>query len=431
MNFIDFIRDSVHQPYFGCFLSGVACLCFYFLISENKPSKKNIWIVYSLLFAVALFIFIGSTIIRLNHDQVYDFTAFYLYGKVAASGHDFYVPANLHAVFNTLHLPLLDYREFDQEIVNTGFLYPPPTILLFTPLGFLSYKTALICWTIFNLLFALGSIYLIYDLFFKAHKLNGIMFVAILFFLFSPVRQTVSFSQTNFILLFLLLLMKKYSDRKFAGILLALALFTKPYMIVFVLAFILRKQWKTIIYFTMSSFILVGLTVVLFGKGPFISYIYNNPSRHLPDWVFSEGVNQSLHAVLLRANLITIDNHIVYTCTLIAGLLLTAMYLAYLLKRKLYDYIWVVLLLAGLIFYPGTLSNYGVLLLFIIFQFFDEKKPLGLNIYTNIPMICVFYYLSSVSVFSCICFLLAVIIFKSMKLVPYKPGFHPVLQNSM
>ena len=214
-------------------------------------------------------IFIGSAIYRISHPQVYDFTAFYLYGKVAASGYDFYLPENLHIVFNTLHLPLLDYRGFTEEIVNVGFLYPPPTILLFTPLGFLSYNTALICWTIFNLFFALGCIYLIYDLFFKAYKLNGLMLVAILFFLFSPVRSTVSFSQTNFILLFLLLLMKKYSDRKFAGILLALALFTKPYMIIFGLIFILRKQWKTLIYFIMSSFILVGLTVLLFGKRTF------------------------------------------------------------------------------------------------------------------------------------------------------------------
>jgi hypothetical protein len=137
-------------------------------------------------------------------------------------------------------------------------------------------------------------------------------------------------------------------------------------MIIFALIFLLRKQWKTLIYFIMSSVILLGLTVLLFGKAPLISYIFNNPSKRLPEWVFSEGINQSMHAILLRFNLITIGNSIVYIYILSGTLLLTTIYLVYLVKRKLYDYVWVVLLLIGLLLYPGTLSYYGVLLLFIV-----------------------------------------------------------------
>ncbi|MEO8763162.1 MAG: glycosyltransferase family 87 protein [Ginsengibacter sp.] len=415
MNFIGFLKDFVHQPYFGLILSVLACLCFYIIKSEQATAKKITWLVYALLFTITFSIFTGGIFSRLIHPQVYDFTAFYLYGKVAATGHDYYLPGNLHAAFNMLQLPQLDYAGFQEEIVNVGFLYPPPTILWFAPLGFLSYNTALISWTVFNLFILLGCIYLIYDLFFKQYKLNGLMLVSILVFLFLPVRETVSFSQTNFILLFFLLLMNKYPDRKFAGILLALALFTKPYMIVFLFVFILKKQWNTILYFIMSSLTLVGTTLLLFGKGPFISYIFSNPSKRLPAWVFSEEINQSLHGVLLRNNLITIEDHVSYTCILAGGLLLTAIYLGYLVRRKLYNYLWVALLLTGLLFYPGTLSYYGVLLLFIMFQFFNSKKSLGLPANVNIPVVGIFYYLCSVSVFTCICFLLGIIIFKSLK----------------
>lgn len=419
MDVINFIRELPYQVYFGCFISVLASMCFYFLKSKDKTSKKIIWLFYILVFTYAFFIFIKVVIHRIYNPEVWDFTAFYLYGKVGSLGYNFYSPENFHIVSSSLNLPVLINTEFVEDIVNVGFLYPPPTIFLFTPLGFLSYDTALICWTLFNLFFSLGCIYFIYDLFFRQYKLKGLILVAILFFVLSPVLSTISFSQTNFILLFLLLLMKKYSDKKFAGILFALALFTKPYMIIFGLYFILRKQWKTLIYFLVSSLIIVGLTVLTFGKGVFISYIFNNPSRRLPNRVFSESANQSLQAVLLRFNLISIDTPI-YLYISIGVFLLTAFYLFYLLKRKLYDFIWVILLLVCLMLYPGTLTHYGVLLLFIIFQFFDEKKQLGFNIYLNILIIGIFYYLSSVSVFTCICFLLIITLLKSMK--PFFPN---------
>jgi hypothetical protein len=92
------------------------------------------------------------------------------------------------------------------------------------------------------------------------------------------------------------------------------------------------------------------------------------------------------------------------------------MFSIYLLKRKRYDYIWAILLLVGLLVYPGTLSYYGVLLLFIVFQFFDGTKQLGFkNKYLNTVLIGIFYYLSSVSVFSVIIFLLLILIFKSLQ----------------
>lgn len=392
----------------------LACFCFYYLKSENNNSRKIVQVGYYLIFAMALFVFFRILILRLIYPQVWDFTAFYLYGKVAASGYNFYLPENFHTVFNSLSLPPLNYSNFSGQVVGVGFLYPPPTILLFTPLGFLPYHTALICWTVFNLFFAFGSIVLIYNMFFKSYKANGLIFVATLFFLLLPVRLTIIFSQTNFILLFLLLLMKKYSDKKFAGILLALALFTKPYMIIFGLAFIIIKNRGAIIYFIVSSLVVVAVTVLAFGKEPFFSYIFNNPAKRLPAWVFSEDINQSLHAILIRLHVITVNTPHVYTIVSATILLLMGVYLIYLFKRGLYDYIWAILLLAGLLIYPGTLSYYGVLLLFIIFQFFDGTKQLGFkNIYLNTFIIGMFYYLSSFSVFSVIIFLLLILIFKS------------------
>ncbi len=396
-------------------LAILACICFYILNGDKKKFGKIVWILYTSIFIVAFYLLLSVYIKAITIPRVWDFTFFYLSGKVAASGYDFYLPENFQFVFNSLTLPKLDYGGFIATVVNVGYPYPPPTILYIVLLGFLSFSHALIVWAIFISIFLFGSIYLVHNLFFRHFKLNGLLLVIILFFLFLPVRNTIIFLQTNFILLFLLLLMKKYSDKKFAGIFLAIAIFTKPYMLVFIAFFIFGKKWNTILYFIFSCLVLVGLTVALFGTSPFISYLFNNPVTRMPSWLFSEEMNQSLHAVLLRANLITLHSSSMTYIT-IAILFASMLYLFYLVKRKLYDYIWCFLLLIGLILYPGMLSYYGVVLLFIIFQFFDEKKQLGINMYLNTAIIGMSYYLSTVSVFACICFLLGVVILKSLNI---------------
>lgn len=401
------------------FLAILACVCFYLLKSDQKKLKTFIWITYTSVFAIAFYLALDQVIKIINNPPIWDFPAFYLYGKVAAGGYDFYQPENFHTVFDSLQAIYSNFAGLDYfilEVVNVGFPYPPPTMLYFMPLGFLPFDTALILWTIFISLFLFGSVYLVYTLFFEKYKLNGLMLVATLFFLFSPVRSTLYYTQTNFILLFLLLLMKKYGDTKYAGIFLALAIFTKPYMIIFIVALILYKNWNAIIYFILSSIAIVGLAVSFFGTAAFTNYLFNNSVHRLPKEVFSEGINQSLHAVLIRADLISPDKSLTYIYISIGVLLATLVYLLFLVKRKLYDYIWAVLLLIVLIIYPGTLSYYGVLLLFIIFQFFDKKNQLGFSAFWNIPIIGIFYGLSVFSVFTSICFLLIVVVSKSWDL---------------
>lgn len=413
MNITETIRDLFHQPFFVGFLAIITCWCFYQLKNENRETAKVARYVLFALFAVTGCILISNAVYRIIYPQVWDFTCFYLWGKVAAGGQDFYKPENLHAVYNSLNLPALDYKEFTNEIVNVGFFYPPPTILYFAPLGYLSFTAALTCWTVFNFIFIGGSIYLIHTMFFKEYKLNGLLFVSTLVFIFLPSIETVSFSQTNFILLFYLLLMKKYEDRNIAGLLLALAFFTKPYMLIFGLFFLLRKKWSIIFSFMISAAAITGLTLALFGKEPFITYIYNNPVTRIPAKTFSENINQSLHAVLLRQNLITIDKPALYLGIVGAILVLTGIFLLFLLKRKKYDIIFVTLLLVGLLIYAGTLSYYAVLFLFIIAQFFNEKGELGFNRNWLIPLVGIIYLLTTFSVFTAICFLLMVIVFKS------------------
>lgn len=409
-------------------MSILATLCFYFFRHENKSLKTLIRIVYFAVFSFAIYILISTVKSRLTNFQIWDFTSFYLWARVAVQNYNFYLPEYSQIVFNTLSLPNINFQEFTEGIVHVGFLYPPPTMLYFYTLGYLNYDSALIVWTLFILFFLFGNIYLIYDLYFRENLVNGILLVTILILIDSTVKSTVICSQTNFIVLFYLLLMKKYSDNKFSGILLALAFFTKPFMLIFGLYFLLTKKWKAITYFIASALLLSGISILTFGGDTFMSYFLNNSAQRIPAWQFSEDINQSLHAVLLRANLISLDKPLAYliiSATLVGT---TVIFSRFLLKKKLEDHVWALLLLAGLLVYPGTLSYYGVVLLFIIFQFFNKEQALGLGFKINIPVIGILFYLNAVSVFASICFLIIIVILKSLwQINQMRPS---IVQNS-
>ena len=403
------------------FAAMLTCSCYYIIKSDRTSQRPLIWSLYSLLLVFALYLFMIRVADSLKTPVIWDFTAFYLYGKVASEGLNFYLPENYQLVFSSLHLPFSNFEGLVEEVVNVGCPYPPPTILYLIPLGLLPFKTALVSWTAFNLLFLAGSIYLIFSMFFKSEKLNGLMLVLILFFISSPVRSTISFSQTNFIILFLLLLMKKYSDKNFPGILLTLAFFTKPYMIVFGLFFLLTKRWKAIAYSFLTAVIVGAITLIIIGRDTFMSYFSNNATNRIPIKVFAEQINQSLHAVLLRANLISMDKPYVYL--IIAAIIfgISLVLITHILKQKKYDLLWPVLLLVTLLIYPATLNYYGVMLLFITFQFFNFRQPLGLNMYLNIPLIGLIYFLSSFSFFSAVCLMIIIIITISLRqYMPFK-----------
>ncbi len=391
----------------------LACMCFYLSAVSTGKFKKVIVITSCLLLSLAIYRFVNQIIFSIHTPQVWDFTAFYLWGKTAVNGYNFYKPENLDLVLGSINLHFDNWYGFKEEIVDVGFLYPPPTMLYFAPLGYFSYKTALIIWTLINAMFATGCVYLIYKMFFYQHKAKGLILVATLLFSFTPVLMTIAYAQTNFIALMLLLLLKKYEHQKIAALFLVMAIFVKPYMIVFVFYFIIRKKWATIFYFLITALAISGVTILLFGNECFKSYVYDNAVNRLPPSVYYESINQSLHSVLLRYHLISLDKPIVYKIIFVAIGALTGVYVLNLLKRKLYDFILPVLLLVILMIYPGTLTYYGVLLLFIIFQFFNNKNQVSFHPYINIILFAAVYYLIQFSLFGGICFLITIIILKS------------------
>lgn len=419
MTYIKTIIQILMTPIGVSFLTVIACIFYYFLNRKEKKLKLIVQVLFVLLFSFVFLMFIMKVNARINSVFVWDFSAWFLWAKVAVQDLNFYLPENLQAVYASLNLPEADYKEFVEAIVNVGFLYPPPTMFLFYLLGLLNYDTALTLWTIFIVLTLFYCIYLIQRQLLGKNMLNGLLLVSIVMLLNPSVNFTVYCSQTNFIVLLFILLMQKFANHKFAGIFLALAFFTKPFLLIFGIYFLVTRKWNAIAYFIGTATVFSLLSMVAFGTDTFLSYFFDNPTQRLPAWTYSEDINQSLNAILLRANILHPENPQIYFVIAAILISLTGLFSIYLQKKGKEEIIWALLVLVGLLTYPGTLSYYAATLFFVIFQLFDKEKDLYLDFRLVVPILGLLTYLNSFSVFATICFLLIIVIFKSLWLIKH------------
>jgi hypothetical protein len=412
MNLIGWIRLVWQQPLTPAILAAAASYCFYGKPKLGSRLGRMSFLGLRFFFIIALLIFSFTLVERFANQEVFDFTAFYLYGKAAVLGHNIYDSEQLQTVFSNLtDLPPLNYIEFREEIVNTGAMYPPFSLLLYGPFGTLSYVVAEKSWMLFTWLFIPLCIHQIRRIWFREAGAEGLMLVATLVMLLGASRQTAHFLQTNFITLYLLLLMKRFEDRPLAGFFLALGMLVKPYMALLGLVFIFRKQWITMAVAAITAAAYSLITLAIWGKGLFVSYLFDNPSKRLPDWVFKEPINQSLNGVLLRWKIISPGSNQTYTILVFMILLLTFFMLYWLGRRKMGSWHWTFVLLTALLIYPGTLSYYGVVLLFVLFFMFVDTPLSNASGLFKAVIAGALFWLATVSLFAAILILLSLALF--------------------
>jgi hypothetical protein len=411
-------------PYKTIAILAIGSLSFFnFNLLNKKISGVNnsIWVLQGLLSVLGIYIFSSIVHYRLTHNIEWDFTVFYLFGKVAVTGHSLYSPQHFSEVLPTLQIPFNVSPDFIKEIVNVGFWYPPPTMILFYPLGYLSYNTALYLWTFFNLIFLVGSIYLLYDLFLKKYLINGLLFTITFVLIFPSVNENILYSQTNYILLYLLLLIYKYQDKPISGIFILLAVITKPFMFVFLLIPVLKKNWEAFVYMIVSGAVVLGFSIYLTGINSYLIFIADNPSKRLPDFIYTEFINQSLNAFILRHHYVDISDKLLYFIISAILVFFSGLSINFLYKKKNFDLIFSLLLIIILLIYPFTLSYYGVLLLFVTFQLFFTNKFIQQSYLIAFVLLSIILFLNVKSTFLMLCLFflfISYIVYKENK----KPG---------
>jgi hypothetical protein len=320
----------------------------------------------------------GLRVMRANIAQQpeWDFLAFWMYGQVAGQGLNFYEPQS----YQELARPFSLSEEFTDEILSTGFWYPPPTMLLFLPLGAFDVQTSYVVWYIVNGFALILDIVLLWNIFLKKSGLTGLAFVTALMLALQATLFTIELGQTNFIVLLWMLLFWRDHERPRAGIWLALGILTKPFVAVLFLYLLLRRSWRVMVSALATLAAISLLSIVVFGPSTFFSYFTLNPTSKIPGYVYTESANQSLLATVLRltqqdigsASPLTQPIYLVITAFLVAA----TGWLIYRLNRSKMDWTLALSVLLALVIYPATLKHYSVLLIAPLLLLWMHRKNL-------------------------------------------------------
>lgn len=302
----------------------------------------------------------------------WDFLAFWLGGKVALEGLNFYDPA----IYRMQELPLIPDVHFIAEVINVGFIYPPPAILLFAPFSAFDYFTAYTLWYAFNLLILLASIYLLFTFFGNGDWKNLLLITAITL-PFKATLDTVFYGQTNFILLFFLLLIWKDRAQARSGLWIALGFCIKPLFAVFFPWLLFRKKWKALGCSLVSLSMTFVSCMIFFGIEPISSYFLDPPTSRIPKYLYYQQLNHSSLAFFLK----TFDPYYIWEGA--PWLLPINTYFVALLgicnawftaKSRSDEKTLIFALLFGLLIYPNTLTHYSALTLLPIFYIWKHHK---------------------------------------------------------
>ncbi|MGH9956344.1 MAG: glycosyltransferase family 87 protein, partial [Pyrinomonadaceae bacterium] len=231
----------------------------------------------------------------------WDFLVFYVDGSVAIRGLNVYDPANYELVFNQLSIPFEPTPGFVEDALNVGFLYPPPTLLLFAWLGLLPFDAAQVLWYVLVLAGGGLVIFLVVP-----HMATGVprlertLFAAALVMLSHAATVNVSFGQTHWFGLAATLAAMRAGPRLVSGLYAAVALLIKPFLLAVPAYLFLERYWRPVAASIVTYAVFALLVVILFGFETTTTYFSVNHADRQRVWVYSQSINQSLLGTLLR-----------------------------------------------------------------------------------------------------------------------------------
>lgn len=231
------------------------------LVSLTAFNLSIITIAYHFYFLICEFPHIGR-----DFMNIWAAARLTLNGKMMV----LFDPINLHSAQQALFSKaFLEYYLSDipkLEIFYT-WAYPPHVLPWIVGLGLLPYPQALVLWTI--LTFSLYA-------FSVAYKLPQAWWVVFILAACAASGQNVDFGYTGFLIAAFLVGGLRLLDEKpiVAGILLAFLTFKPQFAILVPLALLAGRHWRAIIAMTLTTGVLIGFSVILFGVEPWRNYFH-------------------------------------------------------------------------------------------------------------------------------------------------------------
>jgi hypothetical protein len=305
----------------------------------------------------------------------WDFLCFWLWGRMAALGVDFYDPAQTLAVGKSLAVG----DEFSRLILHNGFWYPPPTMLLFAPLGTVSLHAAMVSWYAVQAGCAALATWLLWKTFLRETSIMGIVAAAALVVTMPPARSTAWFTQTNFMLLLLFVLAVRSEQRPIAGLYVALGAVVKPYFLLLLAYFLLKRVYKPVVVAGAALLLSVVICGALFGMAPLASFLASNPASRVPGYVVAEPINQSLIGLIVRHTSGTLEGSMLGQPVYLGLATLLALTSVWIARRARWEYGLASFLLLALLLYPATLAHYSLVIIAPLLALWRDRRELPLG----------------------------------------------------
>lgn len=290
----------------------------------------------------------------------WDFLCFWTYAKALALGQSPYDIEVLREIA-TPQAPSSDFLE-----VNIC-LYPPISLPLFWPFGFLPFQASMAAWYFVQGGALVACAFLFRKLWDEARSWLGLLVAMAIFFSWHSTQSTLFYGQTNFLIMLAMLGMVHVPSPIWRGIYLGLAIIVKPIAAILVIDLALRRQWRSLLAMLVPPVIAFGLFLLIQGWPGLLSYRNRPPTEGVAAYPYYIGTaNQSLLGVLLRwLEVAPFDRPVFYLPFIVLAGLLTVVSVA-VLARLPSDAaplgIGYVLTLALLV-YPGTQMYYSLWLL--------------------------------------------------------------------
>jgi len=326
----------------------------------------------------------------------WDFHLYWIYGQVGAHFLNPYDPANLLKFAQTLN-------PSDAFLGELYFFQFPPLIFLFLPLGWFGITTAACLWYIFLLIAMMLDIYLLWSIFFNRMGYKQLLFVTLLTLVLGATFDTLWHAQINLVVLLAFLLYWRKRESFMGGIWLGIGMIVKPILVIALIYPVLRKHWRALLGVAAAIMVSSVITIIVFGQEMFLGYFTDNPIvRNMPNYLYTEDVNQSLLATILRLTNFDFSNGSPYLqpMFIITALLLTGItsFLLFQMKdeKKIYsDFALALTMTFALLIFPKTLTHYAVLLIVPTLTIWANRNEAGINTWFILTFITVEYVLVS------------------------------------
>lgn len=372
-----FQKDTGGKTFFMMGSLAASYYAFHNLATEWKRISKGILIGLSAI----LFLFMTfETIKAATTNAEFDFMCFYMQGQLGLHHLNFYDASSFKILLQNYNFNYNFSNTFRNEILNVGLLPPPISMLFFAPLASVDYHISRLILAILIFIFIFGNTFLANLIFAKEQRsAYSFLFIFIIIMLLPGTNGTIGYTQTNFFLLFFLLLAIYNINKPISGFYLALSLIIKPISGFMIFFFISNRKWKSIIYFLATVIVLFSVTAFFWGFENIIGFFQSPPTKRLPLYLYEQNNNQSILAIFnrnlkeygLTRNII----NLIYYFSVIVLIGLSYLASKRLNKTNLY-LSFCTFILCMLMIYPSSLNHYMVYLspLLIYFLFLKKDK---------------------------------------------------------